>query len=55
MKMNEPYCVVMKRRGAEHVAQMLSRKSRKEQLDFWIKRSERLVAKQKRNQVEKAK
>lgn len=47
MKTNESKCVAMKRRGAEYVAQLLSNKSRDEQLEFWIKRTESLLSKQR--------
>ena len=50
MKTHESKCVAMKRRGAKYVAQLLSDKSRIEQLDFWIKRTEKLLSKQKRKQ-----
>jgi hypothetical protein len=43
----ESECVALKRRGAEYVAQLLSGKSRQEQLEFWIKRTERLLAKKR--------
>ena len=39
---HEPECVELKRRGAEYVAQMLSGKSRQEEMEFWRKRTERL-------------
>lgn len=42
MTTHEPECVAIKRRGAEHVAEMLSGKSRKEEMEFWRKRTERL-------------
>jgi len=47
MMIHEPECVALKRRGAEHVARLLSGKSRQEQLEFWIRRTERLLAGQK--------
>lgn len=47
MKMNDSPCLNIKRRGAEYVAQLLSNKSREEQLDFWVKRTEMLLSKQK--------
>ncbi|MCK5540833.1 MAG: hypothetical protein KAI69_07865 [Deltaproteobacteria bacterium] len=46
MKINEPECVTLKRRGAEYVAQLLSGKSRQEELEFWSKRTERLRSQQ---------
>jgi hypothetical protein len=42
MVTHESECVVLKRRGAEYVAQMLSDKSREEEVEFWSKRTERL-------------
>jgi hypothetical protein len=50
MKTSEPKCVAMKRRGAEYVAQLLSDKSRDEQLEFWIKRTESLLSKQRQKE-----
>ena len=40
----EPECVALKRRGAEHVAQLLSGKSKQEQLEFWMKRTNQLLS-----------
>lgn len=48
MQIHEPECVKLKRRGAEYVKQLLSGKSKEEQLAFWIKRTENLLARQKR-------
>ena len=39
---HESECVVLKRQGAEYVAQLLSQKSMKEKLEFWKKRTEKL-------------
>ena len=39
---HEPECVELKRRGAKYVAQMLSGKSKQEEIEFWRKRTERL-------------
>ena len=47
MTTREPECVALKRRGAEHVAQLLLGKSRQEELAFWRKRTERLRSQQK--------
>ena len=47
MTTHEPECVALKRRGAEHVAQLLSGKSRQEELEFWSKRTELLRSQQK--------
>ncbi len=49
MMTHEPECVALKRRGAEYVAQLLSGKSGQEQLEFWTRRTERLLSKQKQN------
>ena len=48
MKIRESDCVAMKRSGAEYVAQLLSGKSKQEELEFWSKRTERLRSQQKR-------
>ena len=47
MTTREPECVILKRRGAEHVAQLLSGKSKREELEFWDKRTESLRTRQK--------
>ena len=47
MTIYEPECVSMKRRGAKYVATLLAGKSRQEELEFWIMRSKKLLAKQK--------
>ena len=38
MTTREPECVALKRRGAEYVGQLLSGKSKQEELEFWGKR-----------------
>ena len=50
MAVYEAECVSMKRRGAEYVRALLAGKSKQEQLDFWMKRSKRLLAKQTHQQ-----
>ncbi len=35
MKINEPQCVILKRRGAKHVNDLLAGKNLKEELSFW--------------------
>ena len=50
MTTHEPECVILKRQGAEYVAQLLSGKSRKEELEFWSKRTKRLRSKQKQEE-----
>ena len=52
MATREPECVILKRRGAEHVAQLLSGKSKREELEFWDKRTESLRARQKSDRLE---
>ncbi len=47
MKIREPECVVLKRRGAKYVAELLAGKSKEEQLAFWHKRTQRLMSQQK--------
>ena len=42
----EPECVVLKRRGAEHVATLIAGMTLQEQLDFWRKRTEAMLARQ---------
>ena len=42
MTIREPECVILKRRGAKHVAQLLSGKSKQEELEFWDNRTESL-------------
>lgn len=44
----EPKCVALKRRGAEHVAQLLAGKTEQEQLEFWQQRTERLKSHNKK-------
>jgi hypothetical protein len=42
MKVNEPYCVLLKRKGANHIEQQLVGKSINEELLFWQERTEKL-------------
>jgi hypothetical protein len=44
MKVHEPKCVEMKRRGADHVAKQLAGKSAEEQLEYWKLRTRELMA-----------
>ena len=46
MTVREPECVAIKRRGAEHVTKLLTGKTPEEQLAFWQRRTEALIAKQ---------
>ena len=47
MKMNEPECVKMKRRGAKIVAKQIAGMSRVEQLEYWKALSEKMLEKKK--------
>lgn len=47
MTIREPECVVLKRRGAAHVAKLVAGMSLQEQLDFWQKRTEAMLIRQK--------
>ena len=47
MTTHEPECVALKRRGAEYVGQLLSGKSKQEELEFWSKRTKSLRSRQK--------
>ncbi len=47
MTFREPECVVLKRRGAEYVEKLLAGKTQQQQLEFWKKRTEELIVKQK--------
>ena len=42
MTTREPQCVALKRHGAEYVGQLLSEKSKQEELEFWGRRTESL-------------
>ena len=42
----EPECVELKRRGAEHVAKLIAGMSLLEQLEFWRKRTQTMLARQ---------
>jgi hypothetical protein len=43
---HEPECVVLKRRGAAHVAKLLVGMSLQEQLEFWRKRTNAMLVRQ---------
>ena len=47
MKMNEPECVKMKRRGAKIVAKQIAGMSRAEQLEYWKVISQEMLEKKK--------
>ena len=42
----EPECVLLKRRGAEYVEQLLTGMSLQEQLEFWRKRTKAMIIRQ---------
>jgi hypothetical protein len=42
----EPECVVLKRRGAEHVEKLIAGMSQQEQLEFWRKRTKTMLIRQ---------
>ncbi len=46
----EPKCVVLKRRGAEHLAKLVAGMSLQEQLEFWHHRTESMRSRQKSHQ-----
>lgn len=45
--MREPECVLLKRRGAEHVKKLIAGMSLEEQLAFWQQRTEAMLERQK--------
>nr|VFK52221.1 MAG: hypothetical protein BECKTC1821D_GA0114238_11591 [Candidatus Kentron sp. TC] len=47
LMIREPECVLLKRRGAEHVGKLIAGMSRQEQLAFWQKRTEIMLERQK--------
>ena len=47
MKMSEPECVKMKRRGARIVAKQIAGMSRSEQLEYWKAISQEMLEKKK--------
>jgi hypothetical protein len=51
--MREPECVVLKRRGAEHVAQLVTGMSPQEQLEFWRKRTKAMLIRQEASHQKK--
>jgi hypothetical protein len=44
----EPECVMLKRRGAEHVAKLITGLSLQEQLEFWSKRTKAMLVRQEK-------
>ena len=51
MKIREPECVALKRRGAEYVAKLLAGKTQRQQLEFWQQRTQALLARQAKVQA----
>lgn len=49
----EPECVVLKRRGAEHVEKLIAGMSQKEQLEFWRKRTKAMLVRQEESHPKK--
>lgn len=49
MTIREPECVSLKRRGAKHVEQLIAGMSLQEQLEFWRKRTEAILERQKKS------
>nr|VFK32733.1 MAG: hypothetical protein BECKMB1821G_GA0114241_11241 [Candidatus Kentron sp. MB]VFK34585.1 MAG: hypothetical protein BECKMB1821I_GA0114274_10771 [Candidatus Kentron sp. MB]VFK76872.1 MAG: hypothetical protein BECKMB1821H_GA0114242_107923 [Candidatus Kentron sp. MB] len=47
LTIREPECVSLKRRGAEHVEKLIAGMSLQEQLEFWRKRTESMLERQK--------
>ncbi len=45
---HEPKCVELKRRGAEHVAELITGMSLQEQLEFWRKRTKAMLERQEK-------
>ena len=46
----EPECVLLKKRGAEYVAQLITGMSLQEQLEFWRKRTKAMLDRQQEMQ-----
>uniref|UniRef100_UPI004056AD6B hypothetical protein n=1 Tax=Candidatus Electrothrix sp. TaxID=2170559 RepID=UPI004056AD6B len=55
VKIREPECVLLKRRGAEHIRQLIEGKSVQEQLEFWRHRTDAMQERQKEAQLKKKK
>jgi len=51
---HEPECVVLKRHGAEYVAKLITGMSQQEQLEFWRKRTNAMIVRQKESHQKKA-
>jgi hypothetical protein len=50
----EPECVLLKRRGAEYVAKLITGMSQQEQLEFWRKRTKAMLVRQEESHQKKA-
>ena len=53
-RIREPECVELKRRGAEHVAKLIAGMSLQEQLEFWRKRTQAMLGRQRESHQRKA-
>jgi ribosomal protein L22 len=53
-KIHEPECVLLKRRGAEHVAKLIAGMSLQEQLEFWRKRTQAMLVRQHESHQKKS-
>jgi hypothetical protein len=49
----EPECVLLKRRGAEHVAKLVTGMTLQEQLEFWRKRTNAMLVRQEQSHQKK--
>jgi hypothetical protein len=49
----EPECVILKRRGAKHVAKLVTGMSLQEQLEFWQKRTKAMLVRQEESHQKK--
>jgi hypothetical protein len=50
----EPQCVLLKQRGAEHVAKLITGMSEQQQLEFWQKRTKAMLVRQEESHQKKA-
>ena len=50
---HEPECVLLKRRGAEHVAKLVTGMTLQEQLEFWRKRTNAMLVRQEESHQKK--
>jgi len=54
LMIRESECVLLKRRGAEHVEKLIAGMSLQEQLVFWQKRTETMLERQRNSHQEPA-